>query len=98
MTAKTVYAFPLPTMPDPLAIFSSLYRFPYTQFLDSTAPHQKNGRYSTIVYQPVEIIELWGDKVTVTNRDQQLSMRENLTDLLAKRLDCMEQRPCHPQS
>lgn len=86
MIAKTVYAFPLPAMPDAMAIFSSLYRFPYTQFLDSTAPQQKNGRYSTIVFQPVEIIELWGDKVTVTNRDQQLSMRENLTDLLAKRL------------
>ena len=87
MIAKTVYAYALPMMPEPLAIFSSLYRFPYTQFLDSTAPQQNGGRYSTIVFQPVEIIEAWGDKVTVTNRDQQLSLRGNLTKLLAERLD-----------
>ena len=87
VTAKTVYAYALPEGTKPLAIFSSLYRFPYTQFLDSTAPEQQGGRYSTVLFQPVEILEVWGDKVTVTNRDQQLSLRGKLTDLLAERLD-----------
>lgn len=87
MTAKTVYAFALPPATEPLNVFSALYRFPYTQFLDSTDPQQKGGRYSTIVFQPVEIIEAWGDKVTVTNRDQQLSLRGNITTLLQERLD-----------
>lgn len=87
ITAKTVYAYALPDMSAPLAVFSSLYRFPYTQFLDSTAPQQQGGRYSTIVFQPVEILEVWGDKITVTNRDQQLSLRGKLADLLPDRLN-----------
>lgn len=84
---KTVYAFALPGTPDALAIFSALYRFPYTQFLDSTAPGAQGGRYSTIVFQPVEILESWGDRISVTNRDQQLSLRGDMTALLSERLD-----------
>ncbi len=86
-TPKTVYAFALPKSTDPMAVFSALYRFPYTQFLDSTAPDQKNGRYSTIVFQPVEILESWDDKISVTNREQQLGIRGELTKLLSERLD-----------
>lgn len=86
VTAKTVYAYALPAQTDALAVFSSLYRFPYTQFLDSTAPGQTTGRYSTVLFQPVEILEAWGERVTVTNRDQQLSLRSKLTDLLPERL------------
>lgn len=85
MIPKTVYAYPLPGTSDPLAVFSSLYRFPYTQFLDG-APTPKYGRTSTIVFQPVEILELWGDKITVTNREQQLSLKGKLTSLLPARL------------
>lgn len=84
---KTVYAFALPGSPDALAIFSALYKFPYTQFLDSTAPGEQGGRYSTIVFQPVEILESWGDRISVTNREQQLSMRGDMTALLTARLD-----------
>lgn len=93
MSAKNVYAYALTDIPDPMAIFSALYRFPYTQFLDSTAPRQKGGRYSTIVFQPVEIIETWGDKTTVTNRDQQLSLRTPITELLSRRLDVWSNGP-----
>lgn len=84
---KTVFAFALPESAAPMAIFSALYRFPYTQFLDNTAAHQKNGRYSTIVFQPVEILEAWDDKVSVTNREQQLGIRSPITKLLSERLD-----------
>ncbi len=84
---KNVYAFALPDAPDALAIFSALYRFPYTQFLDSTAPEEQNGRYSTVVFQPVEILEAWGDRISVTNRDQQLSIRGDITTLLTERLE-----------
>ena len=84
---KTVYAFALPGTPDAMAIFSALYRFPYTQFLDSTAPGTQGGRYSTIVFQPVEILESWGDRISVTNRDQQLSIRGEMTSLLTERLE-----------
>ncbi len=93
MNSKTVYAYALTDIPDPMAIFSALYRFPYTQFLDSTAPDQKGGRYSTIVFQPVEIIETWGEKTTVTNRDQQLSLRADITELLSRRLDVWSNGP-----
>ncbi len=84
---KTVYAFALPDMPDAMAVFSALYRFPYTQFLDSAAAGQKSGRYSTVVFQPVEILESWDDKISVTNRDQQLGIRGDITALLRERLD-----------
>lgn len=87
VSPKTVYAYALPASTEALAVFSSLYRFPYTQFLDSTAPTQQGGRYSTVLFQPVEILEAWGEKITVTNRDQQLSLRGKLTDLLTERLD-----------
>lgn len=86
-TPKTIYAFALPGTPDALAIFSALYRFPYTQFLDSTAPGTQAGRYSVIAFQPVEILESWGERVSVTNRDQQLSLRGDMTALLTKRLE-----------
>lgn len=84
---KNVYAFALPAATDAMALFSALYRFPYTQFLDSTAPGHKNGRYSTLVFQPVEILESWHDKISVTNREQQLGIRGNITELLMDRLD-----------
>lgn len=84
MIAKNVYAYPLSHLSDPLAVFSSLYRFPYTQIIDGGM--QAGHRYSTIAFQPVEIIESWGDKVTVTNRDQQLSLKTPVVELLEERL------------
>lgn len=87
MARKTVFAYPLNDITDPLAVFSSLYRFPYTQFLDSLSPAEKAGRYSYIAFHPVEMIEAWGQKITVTNRDQQLSLKANITELLQQRLD-----------
>ncbi|QQG37051.1 MAG: chorismate-binding protein [Micavibrio aeruginosavorus] len=84
MIAKNVYAYSLNHLSDPLAVFSSLYRFPYTQMVDGDV--QNGHRYSTIVFQPVEIIEAWGDKVTVTNRDQQLSLKTSVVELLEERL------------
>lgn len=86
MIAKNVYAFSLSSMADPLAVFSSLYRFPYTQIIDGTAAANHSPRYTTIVFQPVEIIESWNEKVTVTNRDQQLSFKSHIVELLEERL------------
>lgn len=87
MTPKTVYAFALQDIPDTLAVFSSLYRFPYTQMLNNMVSPDGQRTYSTIVFQPVEVIESWGNKVTVTNRDQQLTIRKNIDILLAERLE-----------
>ncbi|MCM2344359.1 MAG: chorismate-binding protein [Alphaproteobacteria bacterium] len=86
MIAKNVYAFTLSHIADPLAVFSSLYRFPYTQMIDGATAENRNPRYTTIVFQPVEIIEDWNGKVTVTNRDQQLSLKSNIVTLLEDRL------------
>src|SRR3982751_240206 len=60
---------------EPVEVFASLADDPYSLFLDSAARSHPAARYSFIAFHPFETIEASDGKITVTNRDQQISLR-----------------------
>ena len=58
---------------DPLQAFAGLKHLPYSLVLDSSDKNHNNSRYSFVMGQPVETIEVKDGKADVTNWEQRLS-------------------------
>ncbi|MCB9990932.1 MAG: aminodeoxychorismate synthase component I [Rhodospirillales bacterium] len=71
----------------PHDLFAALARQPYSLFFDSADASHELNRYSFIAFQPIETIESKDGKITVTNREQQLSFFGNPFDALKDRLE-----------
>lgn len=82
----TVFVYSLKYQ-DAAEMFASFANLRYSQFLDSSMQNQEYGRYSFIVFKPIEIIESKNGIITVTNKDQQLSFRGDPFQILQERLD-----------
>ena len=80
------FAFDIPHK-DPRAVFTALAAQPYSLWLDSAAAGDDRARYSFIVWHPRETIESKDGRVTVTNADQQLSLRADPFKVLRDRMD-----------
>ncbi len=72
---------------EPHELFASLSRMPYSLFFDSADQLHELGRYSFITFQPVEMIESKNGKITVTNREQQLSFRGQPFQIVRDRVE-----------
>ncbi len=86
MTARTPFIYALSAQ-TPLEVFAALQAMPYSLFFDSALSEHDAGKFSVICFLPVETIEAKDNKVTVTNRDQQLSFRTNPFHVLRDRLE-----------
>jgi para-aminobenzoate synthetase component I len=80
-----LFAFPLESR-DPVEAFACCHDQPYSLFFDSADRAHPAARYSFIAYHPFETIEAKDGRVTVTNRDQQLSFRADPFAILKDRL------------
>ncbi|MDH5721951.1 MAG: aminodeoxychorismate synthase component I [Alphaproteobacteria bacterium] len=58
---------------DPIAAFAGIKHMPYSLLLDSSDKNHNNSRYSFVMAQPVETIEVKDGKADVTNWEQRLS-------------------------
>jgi para-aminobenzoate synthetase component 1 len=86
MAARTQFAYALPGK-DPLRYAAALHTLPYTLFFDSADRAHPQARYSFIAFLPFETIESKGSRVTVTNKDQQLSFIGDPFHIVQQRLD-----------
>lgn len=80
-----LYAFSIESHA-PVDIFAGLHAMPYSLFFDSADRNHANARYSFIAFQPFETIEAKDGRVTVTNRDQQLSFHADPFGVVKERL------------
>src|SRR5262245_36545292 len=71
---------------DPAEAFSALDLLPYSLWLDSADTQHPQGRYSYIVSHPAEMIEAKGDRITITNSDQQTVFTGDPFEILKQRL------------
>lgn len=72
---------------EPHALFASISDHPYSLFFDSADTGHDLGRYSFIVYHPIEIIEAKNGVVSVTNPEQQLTFEAQPFEVVRDRLD-----------
>ena len=72
---------------DPLRLFAALHDQPYSLWLDSADRAHPLARYSFIAFHPFETIESRNGRVTVTNRDQQLTISGDPFAVLEARID-----------
>lgn len=72
---------------NPIDSFAGLSDTPYSLLFDSARPSHRDSRYSYICWHPFETIEAKNGRVTVTNREQQLSFKANPFDILQERLN-----------
>jgi para-aminobenzoate synthetase component 1 len=84
--ARTLFVYSLAEK-DPLPFISALHDQPYTLFFDSADRATDQGRYSFVAFQPIETVESKNGRVTVTNKDQQLSFIGDPFRILQQRLD-----------
>lgn len=72
---------------DPIAAFAGIKHLPYSLLLDSADKNHNNSRYSFVMGQPVETIEVKDSKADVTNWEQRLSFDcDNPFTLIQERL------------
>jgi len=71
----------------PHELFAALSRSPYSLFFDSADGQHELSRYSFIVFQPLETIEAKNGKITITNREQQLSFPGQPFEAVRDRLE-----------
>ena len=71
---------------DPLETFGCLNHEPYSLLFDSADTAHPASRYSFIAYHPFETVECWNGAVLVTNKEEQLSRKENPFRVLAERM------------
>lgn len=71
---------------DALHIGTAFAAAPYTLWFDSADRSHKLARYSFIAFHPFETIESKNGRITVTNRDQQLSLRGDAFTILQDRI------------
>lgn len=81
-----LHSFPL-DIAEPSGVFSALCAMPYSLWLDSADRGGARGRYSFIAFHPFETIEAKDGRVTVTNKDQQLTLRGDPLTVLQERID-----------
>jgi para-aminobenzoate synthetase component I len=67
------FVFELPQM-DPLRAYLAIKHIPYSLLLDSADMSHQNNRYSFVMSHPIETIEAKGNKISITNWDQKLSL------------------------
>jgi para-aminobenzoate synthetase component 1 len=72
--------------PDAPTSFAPLADLPYSLFLDSNKNGHALNRYSYILWHPFEMIESTGGRVTVTNRDHQVSYTADIFKVVRERL------------
>src|SRR5688572_10487418 len=68
-------------------IFANVAAQPYSLFFDSARPGHPANLYSYICFAPFEMIESKNGKVTVTNREQQLSFHAGPFSVLKERIE-----------
>jgi len=74
------------TGPDILTCFSAIADEPYSLLFDSARPENPLSRYSFACWHPLETIESKNGRVTVTNRERQMTTSSNPFDILRDRL------------
>lgn len=82
----TLYSFTV-TEREPHALFAPLSRHPYSLFFDSADNSHELGRYSFIAFHPLEIIEAKNGRISVTNKEQQLTFEGQPFEIARDRLD-----------
>jgi para-aminobenzoate synthetase component I len=71
---------------DPVETFASFHAMPYSLFFDSADREHPAARHSFIAFHPFETIESKDGKVTVTNREHQISFRADPFAVVRDRL------------
>lgn len=72
---------------DPADDFARIADQRYSLFFDGHCPTSPHSRYSYICWAPMEMIEAKNGRVTVTNREGQLSYKGDPFEILQNRLD-----------
>ena len=96
MPDKTLHVYTLPEK-DPLPWAAALCPLPYTLFLDSADRDHPTGRYSFIAFMPFETIESKNGRMTVTNKENQLSFIGDPFRILQQRLSAWDKGRAAPQ-
>ena len=77
--------------PDAARSFAPLADLPYSIFLDSSREGHALNRYSYVLWHPFETIESRGGRVTVTNRDHQVSYAADIFKVVRERLSLWDE-------
>ena len=80
---------------DPIEAFLAVKHIPYSLLLDSADPKHPGSRYSYVMCMPVETIEAMGEKISVTNWDQRLSLQGDPLEILEDRLSAWVTESTH---